>query len=127
MKVIRYKIFYLYRNYSLKNSDKYTADTVIALLAMITFLYCTPLIAILLKMTGLLQMKGLSWIAFGVFAFFNFKAVEKKYRAEINDAVNYLAFSDIRKTDKYMIAFLSAFSVPYLIITVSLLKSVNFI
>ncbi|MDB5226172.1 MAG: hypothetical protein JWN78_365 [Bacteroidota bacterium] len=127
MKIVRYKVFFLYRKYSLENKDTYTADTVIALLAMVAFLYCTPVLAMLLKLTGLLEFKVLCWMVFGIFAFLNFNFINRKYRSEIHHAIEYVSVNDMRRRDKYLILFLSAFSFPYLVITVSLLRSANFL
>lgn len=125
MKIVRYKVFYLYRKYSLENKDRYTADTVIALLAMVAFLYCTPVLAMMLKLTGLLQFKAVCWVVFGLFAYKNFDIINKKYRSEIHNAIEYVSLNDMRRRDKFLILFLSIFSFPYLVISVSILRSMN--
>ncbi len=121
MKLIRYKVFYAYRNFSLDNKD--TSSSTIALLAMISFMYCTPVLALFLKLSGLMEFKAICWIVFGGFAFKNFDFISKKYKAEINDAVNYLMFTELRVREKYLIALLSVASFPYLVVTMSLLKN----
>ena len=123
MKIIRYKIFYAFRNFSLNNQDRSTSGMTIALLAMISFMYCTPIVALMLKMTGLLEFKFICWVIFGAFAFKNFDMIGRKYRAEINDAVNYLMFTELRVREKLLIATVALLSFPYLIVTMSLLKS----
>jgi hypothetical protein len=99
---------------------------VIALLATVSFMYCTPFIAMALKLTGLLQFKLFCWMVLGIFAYANINFIRKKYSSEIHHAVDYVMTNDLRKIDRVLIALLAFFSFPFLTGTMWMLKSMNY-